>query len=166
MTKSEYAQLLLTAEWNEVRIRILKRDKFVCRHCGAKDCRLSVHHKIYLEGKLPWEVPDKFLISLCDDCHAKAHENRLISSFIKKRVPEEKKKKAKRQVKLRTLSNEEKMFIAKLTVLQRVHPTSNQWTFYKKQLFEYSGLSKDEKAIINVWFNRAKNKAKGKFGQL
>jgi 5-methylcytosine-specific restriction endonuclease McrA len=84
MTKSEYAKLLLESRWNEVRLRILHRDNLSCRGCGAFNCRLSVHHKIYIEGKMPWEVPDKYLVSLCDICHTKAHENRLISSFIRK----------------------------------------------------------------------------------
>jgi 5-methylcytosine-specific restriction endonuclease McrA len=87
MTKSEYAKLLTDPRWNEVRIRILKRDNFTCRSCKASGVRLNVHHKIYVEGKMPWEVPDKFLRSLCDECHAKAHEGRLISSFIRKKVP-------------------------------------------------------------------------------
>lgn len=87
MTKSEYAKLLLTETWNIVRKRVLLRDQYRCRRCGATDCRLSVHHKIYLEGKMPWEVPDKYLETLCDKCHEKAHEGRLISSFIKKSLP-------------------------------------------------------------------------------
>jgi len=46
---------------------------------------------------MPWEVPDRFLRSLCDECHAKAHENRLISSFIRKTVPKLKRKNNKKK---------------------------------------------------------------------
>lgn len=83
MTKSEYALLLTDPRWNEVRLRILKRDNYRCRHCKADNCRLNVHHKVYLPDKMPWEVPDKHLVSLCDNCHTKAHAGRLISTFIK-----------------------------------------------------------------------------------
>lgn len=83
MNKSEYAKLLQTDEWNEVRLRILKRDELRCRGCGATNCKLSVHHKVYIQGKNPWEVPDNVLITLCDKCHEKAHEGRLIGSFFR-----------------------------------------------------------------------------------
>lgn len=96
MTKSEYAILLTDPRWNEVRLRILHRDKLRCTRCKGTDCRLNVHHKIYLTGKLPWEVPDRFLVTLCDRCHEKAHENRLISSFVKDSIPSTKKKRENR----------------------------------------------------------------------
>jgi Restriction endonuclease len=89
---SEYAVLLSSDNWQIVRKRILKRDNYKCKECGKSNCRLNVHHKIYLEGKKPWEVPDRFLVSLCDECHAKAHENRLIKSFVKKNVLKKKKR--------------------------------------------------------------------------
>lgn len=97
MTKSEYAQLLLDPRWNEVRKRIIHRDNLTCRFCKAQNCRLNVHHKIYVTGKMPWEIPDRFLITLCDTCHSKAHEGRLISSFIRDRIPPRKKKRENRK---------------------------------------------------------------------
>lgn len=81
--RSEYAELLKDERWNIVRKRILARDNFTCRRCGACNCKLSVHHKVYIAGKLPWEVPDSALITYCDLCHEKAHEGRLISSFFR-----------------------------------------------------------------------------------
>lgn len=99
MTKSEYAKLLLTVEWNEVRKAVLKRDHYCCKKCGMGNQRLSVHHKVYLEGKMPWEVPMKYLESLCDRCHEAAHEGRLISSFIKKSLPSTKPPKRKNKRK-------------------------------------------------------------------
>ena len=34
---------------------------------------LNVHHKYYIKGKAPWEYEDDALITLCEDCHKKAH---------------------------------------------------------------------------------------------
>lgn len=83
MDKKEYLELLQTDEWDKVRKRILSRDQYRCQCCGAENLRLNVHHKIYISGKKPWEVPDDVLVSLCDSCHSKAHENRTIGSFFR-----------------------------------------------------------------------------------
>lgn len=34
---------------------------------------LNVHHRYYIKGKAPWEYEDDALITLCEDCHKKAH---------------------------------------------------------------------------------------------
>jgi hypothetical protein len=159
MTKSEYAKLLLTPEWNEVRLKVLKRDHYCCKKCGMGNQRLSVHHKIYLEGKMPWEVPMQYLETLCDRCHEAAHEGRLIKEFIKKRIPTEQKNKVKKE-KSRTLSRDEKVWIAQLCVLQRVQPTVQKWATYKRQLYEYKGLSSTEVLILFNAFSKIKKKAK------
>ena len=83
MNKSEYAELLLREEWKVVRKRIVERDNYTCQDCGNDNCKLNVHHKIYINGKKPWEIPDNVLISLCDNCHTKAHENRTIGTFFR-----------------------------------------------------------------------------------
>lgn len=36
---------------------------------------LNVHHKYYVYGKKPWEYDDEALVTLCEDCHQKRHEN-------------------------------------------------------------------------------------------
>lgn len=36
---------------------------------------LNVHHKYYVKGKSPWEYSDEALITLCEDCHKKAHQS-------------------------------------------------------------------------------------------
>jgi hypothetical protein len=33
----------------------------------------EVHHKDYIIGALPWEYPNSWLITLCEDCHHKVH---------------------------------------------------------------------------------------------
>lgn len=36
---------------------------------------LHIHHTYYQEGLLPWEYPNKSLITLCWTCHEKRHQN-------------------------------------------------------------------------------------------
>jgi len=38
---------------------------------------LNVHHLAYYEGLEPWECPDDELITLCYNCHMKAHEKKI-----------------------------------------------------------------------------------------
>lgn len=83
MNKQEYKELLKLPEWQAKRMRILKRDQFICTGCGKKT-RLQVHHKYYESDKLPWEYPDKALVTLCSTCHKKEHEGRKIGTFFKK----------------------------------------------------------------------------------
>jgi hypothetical protein len=40
--------------------------------------QLHVHHKLYIQDKMPWEYDDKDLITLCNYCHQKTHENETI----------------------------------------------------------------------------------------
>ena len=100
MNKKEYGKALRTKEWKHKRKEILKRDIFACTKCASKD-NLHVHHTYYLEGKMPWEVPNDCLITLCKTCHEKEHEGRDIQSFIKKLPPKQKPKKKKRKLSKR-----------------------------------------------------------------
>jgi 5-methylcytosine-specific restriction endonuclease McrA len=81
--KEEYSLLLKSPEWKEKRLIILRRDNFKCTKCRCKN-NLQVHHKRYIKNKMPWEVPNSYLTTLCRLCHLKEHENRSISSFTKK----------------------------------------------------------------------------------
>ena len=47
----------------------MERDKFKCQNCFHDDITLNVHHLVYIKGRLPWEYPDKYLITLCIECH-------------------------------------------------------------------------------------------------
>lgn len=78
--KEKHSIEINSPEWKSKRIEILKRDGRKCRHCGSKE-RLHVHHCIYLFGKKLWEVPNKYLITLCENCHNKVHKNKPISDF-------------------------------------------------------------------------------------
>lgn len=73
MKKLKYSAQLLTNEWKERRLAILKKDGFRCVKCSSKT-HLQVHHKYYENGKMAWEYPDKCLITLCSKCHKNIHE--------------------------------------------------------------------------------------------
>ncbi len=73
-----YGQLLLLPQWKKRRRQILLRDCNKCRACGASSI-LHVHHRQYHVLKsigkfqLPWKYSDKYLITLCDNCHKNGH---------------------------------------------------------------------------------------------
>ncbi len=92
MTKEEYSKLLKAPEWRNKRLQILKRDNYTCQKCYSKD-NLHVHHIYYIQGNMPWEVPNEYLLTLCEICHAKEHTGKNISSFVI--ITKEKRKKAK-----------------------------------------------------------------------
>lgn len=91
MTKEEYYEALKSPQWVDKRERIKKRDGYTCTKCGCKD-KLQVHHTYYLRDKMPWQVPDDCLITLCRSCHKKEHEGKPISSFYRNKPPKEKTK--------------------------------------------------------------------------
>lgn len=100
MTKEEYRKALKTKEWGYKRKAILKRDMYACTKCYSKE-NLHVHHTYYLEGKMPWEVPNDCLITLCKTCHEKEHEGRSILSFVRKPQKEKVKKKPPEKKKVK-----------------------------------------------------------------
>jgi len=62
-------------QWQKRRLKILERDEWSCKVCNRKDRTLHVHH-IFYEPDIenPWEYSDNLLITLCDECHADAHD--------------------------------------------------------------------------------------------
>jgi len=95
----DYKLQLKTEKWKLKRKFILKRDKFKCKKCGSKDS-LHVHHKIYEKGLMAWESKNENLITLCSECHAKEHNKKPISSFLKvKKVSQSKNAIKKREIK-------------------------------------------------------------------
>jgi hypothetical protein len=68
--KTSYKDKLLDPRWQKKRLSILDRDKWRCQICGDPDSTLHVHHRVYLSGKEPWDIPDDCLVTLCADCHA------------------------------------------------------------------------------------------------
>lgn len=68
-----YCEKLKDPRWQKTRLRVLERDSFACRNCGATDKTLHVHHCYYSKGD-PWQTPDSLLLCLCEDCHDKRQE--------------------------------------------------------------------------------------------
>jgi len=64
--------------WIIKRKEIYKRDNYRCVACG-KRCKLNAHHLLYDASLEIWEVPDYFIVSLCDDCHKREHSKILIA---------------------------------------------------------------------------------------
>lgn len=73
MTVSGYQKQLDNPRWIAKRDEILKRDKYTCTCCGSKE-NLIIHHTYYIEKKtLPWDYPNKSLLTLCKKCHNEYH---------------------------------------------------------------------------------------------
>lgn len=70
--RAYYRQCLRDYRWKERRKEIMRREGFRCRRCGAKG-RLNVHHRWYIYGRMPWQYPDRCLITLCEKCHRHVH---------------------------------------------------------------------------------------------
>lgn len=67
--QTAYQKKLLDPRWQKKRLDILNRDEFTCQGCGDDKKTLHVHHRIYSPGKDPWDISDRYLVTLCCDCH-------------------------------------------------------------------------------------------------
>ena len=72
----KYADKLKDPRWQKKRLKILERDNWTCRGCSDAKNTLAVHHLKYFPDKEPWECPDKFLLTLCEECHRQEREHR------------------------------------------------------------------------------------------
>jgi len=70
---SEYSKLLKRMQWKYIAGEVRKRDGYKCVKCGSSRS-LHVHHKVYVYGRMPWEYNEKYLETLCKECHSKEHE--------------------------------------------------------------------------------------------
>jgi 5-methylcytosine-specific restriction endonuclease McrA len=66
-----YRALLRDPRWQQKRLAVLTRDHWTCQACRATTKELQVHHRWYVAGVLPWDVPMQALVTLCVDCHRK-----------------------------------------------------------------------------------------------
>lgn len=87
--KNYYEELFKQEEWKNKRNSILIRDDHRCCYCKSPN-NLNVHHKYYLqypnhEKVKPWEYPDDALITLCRNCHKKAHEKKIKVYYTKRK---------------------------------------------------------------------------------
>jgi 5-methylcytosine-specific restriction endonuclease McrA len=71
-----YQQRLRHPRWQRKRLEIFERDGWRCQECRAQDKELQVHHRWYVRGAMPWEVPTVALVTLCVDCHRKKSKKR------------------------------------------------------------------------------------------
>lgn len=85
-----YAEKLKDPRWQKKRLEILNRDNFTCQSAGCYETTktLHVHHLDYIpESEGPWDYPDYYLMTLCEDCHREItelrpeYEKRLIHAF-------------------------------------------------------------------------------------
>jgi 5-methylcytosine-specific restriction endonuclease McrA len=77
-THGTYGALLFDPRWRARRLEILSRDKQQCVICAGSNS-LQVHHRQYHflvnqnQFKMPWDYPDRLLITLCEPCHKSGH---------------------------------------------------------------------------------------------
>jgi len=70
--KQAYHEYLKSDKWKQKRLERLKLDNFTCQNCGNKSGRLDVHHTTYATV-FNESIYD--IITLCNPCHFKLHEN-------------------------------------------------------------------------------------------
>jgi len=68
-----YSEKLKDPRWQKKRLEILQRDEWTCQLCQETEETLVVHHYKY-SGE-PWEVEDKYLMTLCESCHESEHRD-------------------------------------------------------------------------------------------
>lgn len=70
-----YAEQLNDRRWLMKRGIILERDDYRCvvKQCKNINVQLHVHHGVYIKGLMAWEYDDKYLHTLCDQCHSLTH---------------------------------------------------------------------------------------------
>ena len=74
--RSEYAEKLRDPRWQRMRLKIMERDEFSCQRCYDSESTLNVHHRNYEYGKAPWDYPESWLVTLCEECHQSESEQR------------------------------------------------------------------------------------------
>jgi len=116
MNKEEYKELLKSPKWLDKRDLIKKRDGNKCVNCGSKK-QLEVHHTYYLIDKMPWEVPNECLITLCRVCHRKEHKDNIIP--IKNKTFEKEFPKKTCEDKYSQLSKKDKKIQLKYDLLKK-----------------------------------------------
>lgn len=73
-----YKDKLRDPRWQKKRLEIFQRDNWTCQFpgCGDTKTELHVHHTKYIYGANPWDVPDKFLKTVCSKHHKLLHLKR------------------------------------------------------------------------------------------
>ena len=91
--KGGYRGIIDTAEWQKMRRKIQRRDKFTCQQCGDRNhkgrgsrIKLEVHHIEALCNRPDLAFTPSNLILLCSQCHRNTH-NYGTKARIKQPVP-------------------------------------------------------------------------------
>ena len=71
--QTSYSEKLRDPRWQKKRLCVMQRDGFACRDCGDEKSTLQVHHCHYEKGG-PWATDERFLLTLCGDCHKERGE--------------------------------------------------------------------------------------------
>ena len=71
--QTSYSEKLRDPRWQKKRLCVMQRDGFACRDCGDEKSTLQVHHCHYEKGG-PWMTDERFLLTLCGDCHEERGE--------------------------------------------------------------------------------------------
>ena len=77
---STYKEKLKHPKWQKKRLEILQRDNFTCRNCDSDEKTLQIHHLVYNNCD-PWEYDNRYLITLCEDCHKKEEFEKSFTSM-------------------------------------------------------------------------------------
>ena len=62
---------MASSQWRDIRLTVIKRDRYECQMCGIDGVPLEVHHITY--ERLGHEHYDD-LVSLCRTCHQSVHD--------------------------------------------------------------------------------------------
>ena len=74
---AKYSELLRDPRWQKKRLEILQRDKWICQCCASTTSELQIHHLRYTSS--PWEIDNKYLVTLCCECHSKVSKAEFLS---------------------------------------------------------------------------------------
>lgn len=64
-----YVEKLRDPRWQKKRLEVLERDQWCCQTCFESTKTLHVHHLHYISGAEPWDYPNYYFQTLCEDCH-------------------------------------------------------------------------------------------------
>lgn len=74
-SREEYYAKLKDPRWQQQRLRIFERGKWMCQYCGSTDKTLHVHHIAYNPaGGDPWDGSEELLVTACESCHEGEHQ--------------------------------------------------------------------------------------------
>lgn len=65
----QYSDALKSPEWKSARLKVLKRDGYLCQFCLEHEA-IDAHHLSYRYGMIP---PMIYLRSVCRECHDRFH---------------------------------------------------------------------------------------------